>query len=158
MDEWLPFISDKLKRYIVLVLSALGLLISIFIRLYIEDQNSSVLACKVTGLPFLNCESVINSAYGKVFGIHLSLIGAFYFICLLAVYGVDYRNDFVTAALALAGILSVFDFLFIEFFLVNHFCLYCTSIHIIVVIIFILIGPPAIVHSYQDLREKYLTK
>ncbi len=156
MDSWIPQISDNIKRYIVLVLSALGLLISIIIRLFIENQNSSLPGCRPTAFSGLfNCDFVINSVYGQIWGIPLSLLGAFYFICILAIYGVNYKNDYVIAIISLVGILSILDFVYIEFFLVDHFCLYCTSIHIIVILIFILIGPPAIVNSYQNIKQRY---
>lgn len=156
MDSWIPQISDNIKRYIVLVLSAIGLVISIIIRLFIENTTSNLPGCKPTAFSGLfNCDSVINSVYGNIWGIPLSFLGAFYFICLLAIYGVRYENEYVIAIVSIVGILSVADFLYIEVVLVNHFCLYCTSIHIIVILIFILIGPPAIVNSYQDLKLKY---
>ena len=152
MSFKIPQISDVLKRYIVLVLSALGLLISLIIHFFIENGDN-LAGCKVGS--YFNCDFVINSAYGKIFGIPLSLLGAFYFLCLLAIYAVDFYDDYVIAGVAIVGILSIVDFLYIEFFLVNHFCLYCTSIHIIVIIIFILIGPSAIKNSYEKLKLKY---
>ena len=105
---------------------------------------------------FFNCDLVINSAYGKVFGIPLSLLGAFYFIWLLAFYIVDYRNDFIIAGTNIIGILSVVNFVYLEFFVLDHFCLYCTSVHIIVILIFLLVGVSATKNSYIELRARYL--
>ena len=153
MSLKLPQINHTLIRYAVIVLSALGLLISIIIRLYIESGDE-LAGCKVGS--FFNCDLVINSVYGKVFGIPLSLLGAFYFICLLAFYIVDYRNDFIIAGWNIIGLLSVIDFVYLEIFVLDHFCLYCTSVHVIVILIFLLVGISAIKNSYIELRARYL--
>ena len=148
-------LSDSIIRYAVIILSVLGLLVSLIIRLYIESGDQ-LAGCKVGS--FFNCDLVINSAYGKVFGIPLSLLGAFYFICLLAFYIVDYRNDLIIAGTNIIGMLSVVNFVYLEIFVLDHFCLYCTSVHIIVILIFLLVGVSAIKNSYIELRARYLVE
>ncbi len=148
--------GETFRRYAVIVLSVIGLLISLYIKLYIETGDNNVLGCKINS--YVNCTNVINGPYGKVFGIPLSLFGAFYFLVLIALYAVDYYNDYLIAVISLAGIVSVINFVFLELFVINHICLYCTSVHVVVVLIFILIGPVSIRNSYILLKKSYFNK
>ena len=145
-------ITENKKHLAVLVLSVIGLLISMFIALFIE-KGVQAPACNINGTPF-SCESVINSSYGNVFGIPVSDIGAFYFLILIALFLVGIKDDLILAIVTLVGLVSIAYFIFVELFILQEICLYCTSVHIVVIIIFLLIGPESIKNSYKMYQKK----
>ena len=153
MSSKIPTISDKTKNISVMLLSSLGLVVSVIIYLFIENEpTNNIPACTVGTL--FNCGDVVNSEFGKVFGIHLSIIGAFYFLVILALYLVDYYDDYLMAGISVVGVLSVVYFVVLELFILQKFCLYCTVVHVSVILIFLLIGPSSIRNSVEKLKKR----
>ena len=150
MSQKILTVIEEQKKLLVMVLSALGLLVSLYIHFVIETGNNAP-ACTITGT-IVNCGDVVNSVYGNIFGISWAYLGAFYFIAILALYFVDYYDDYVMAGIVIVGLLSVVNFLYIEYIL-GAICLYCTTVHIIVILLSLLIGPQAIKNSYQKLKK-----
>jgi uncharacterized membrane protein len=144
--------SSQSRRIYVIILSLLGLFVSLFIALVIEKEENFP-GCTITGTVF-NCADVVTSQYGYFFNIPVSIIGAFWFITMAALYFVEYYDDYVMAVLSLTGISSIVYFIYIELIVLETFCLYCTIVHIIVIIMFLLIGPESIKNSYEKLKEK----
>lgn len=153
MDLKALYTDDKLIRYAVIVLSVLGIIVSIIIKVYLETDQT-LPGCKIGSV--VNCTDVINGPYGKVFGIPLSYFGAFYFLVFLALYAVDFNDDYIVAIWSTIGLLAVINFVALELFVINHICLYCTSVHVLVVLVFLLVGPRSIWHSYLKLKERFL--
>ena len=149
MSQKILTVIEEQKKILVMVLSALGLLVSLYIHFVIETGNIAH-ACKIG--QHIDCTDVVNSVYGHFLGIPWSLYGAFYFVVFLALYFVDYYDDYVMAGLVFLGLISVANFLYIEYIL-GAICLYCTTVHIIVILLSLLIGPKAIKNSYQKLKK-----
>ena len=151
MSSFLDQMVENKKKWSIIGLSTLGLLISLYISLFIE-QGGSAAFCTI-GETF-DCTSVINSAYGHVFGISVSELGAFYFLVVIALYAVDFYDDYVMAGVSIIGLLSIMYFIFVELIILDKFCLYCTSVHIVVIILFVIIAPESIKNSYNKLVNK----
>lgn len=151
MSSWFSEITESKRNVAVIVLSFLGLLVSLYISLFIENGTQAP-GCSIRGTPF-DCESVINSSFGSVFGIPVADLGVFYFLVVLALFLVGLNDDVTVSIVSLVGLGSILYFIAVEFYL-GKFCLYCTTVHIIVVIIFILVGPQSIKNTYLKYKEK----
>jgi len=92
----------------------------------------------------INCAKVTTSSYSSIAGIPLAVMGLAYFIALIPLYLPkmwDPANIWakrLRLAAVISGMLFVFWLLYVELFLVNAICLYCTAIHIITFILFVL--------------------
>lgn len=145
---------EQQKRLLVMILSILGFLVSSYIYIVIEKENGTPAGCQIGSTGIINCHAVVGSQYGNVFGVPWSVIGAFYFLILFAIYFVDYYDDYLIALLVLAGLVSIVYFVFLELVVLDTICLYCTTVHIIEILIALLIGPQAIKNSYLKLNQE----
>ena len=139
-----------------LVLSLAGLAISAYLT--IEHFTSpTVLACPNTGI--VSCERVTSSAQSSVLGIPVAVLGLLFFVMMTALTvpraWADRRPEIqrVRVAGALIGALFVIYLIWVELFIVDAICLWCTAVHALAVALFavILLGitapPPARVTS-----------
>jgi uncharacterized membrane protein len=124
------------------VLSLGGLAASIYLT--IAHYNTAVtLACPATST--INCEKVTTSPESMVFGIPVAVLGlAFY--AFLAVVNSPWAWRITWPPLRWArvgsmvvGILFVLYLIYAELFSIGAICLWCTSVHVITFILFVLI-------------------
>jgi uncharacterized membrane protein len=115
----------------IIVLSIIGALISAYLT-WIE-LITVVGTCPLSG--FLSCSKVLFGPYSKFFGIPVAFGGLVWFLVAMALAsGIKKRGNWMLALLVvwsgigLAGVLVLF---FVEAFLVDEICLYCTSAHAI---------------------------
>jgi len=110
-----------------IVLGIIGLSIALYLY-----EAASLLYCS----PFYpgGCDRVIVSRYSEVHGIHLSLLGAIWFlgIILFSVISI-FRKRFtiILYGWSLISIPSVIVLVWIEIFLLNAICVYCTVDHVL---------------------------
>ena len=134
--------SDRLIRLLAwlglaLTVAALGVSIYLTINHY---TTPTTLACPESA--HINCVKVTTSPYASILGVPLALLGLLYFIAMIPLQlpaAWRSRNQLLRRArLAFAGlgIVMVFWLLYVELFLLNAICLYCTAIHILSVILF----------------------
>ncbi len=116
------------RKYSLLILSILGIVISIY--LLIVHYSNIPIACPKTN--FVNCDLVLKSSYAVLFGIPMPFYGIFFF--LVALFFLN-RIKILIWWLSI-GILFVFYLLYTELFRLHVICLWCTSVHIIVFIMF----------------------
>lgn len=126
-----------------LALTAGGLVVSVY--LLVEHLTAgSTLACPETTA--VNCARVTTSEQATVIGVPWAALGVLYFAVLLALVtpaawgttaSVVHR---ARLALATVGALSVLYLIFVELFIVNAICLWCTFVHIITLGLFGLIA------------------
>jgi uncharacterized membrane protein len=124
---------------LVLCLAGLG----VATYLTIEHFNSSLqLACPDTGR--INCQRVTTSQYSRVAGIPVAVLGVVYFVLALALFLPQAwrspRRILRWARLGWTGIglAMVLYLVWAEFFGVSAICLWCTSVHVIAFLLFVL--------------------
>ena len=124
---------------LVLCLAGLG----VATYLTIEHFNTSLqLACPDTGR--INCQKVTTSQYSRVAGIPVAVLGVVYFVVALALFlPRAWRSPSPTLRLARLGwlgigLVTVLYLVWAEFFGVSAICLWCTSVHVITFLLFVL--------------------
>src|SRR5215813_10429533 len=124
------------------VLSLAGLGVSIYLTL--AHYNTAVaLACPASST--INCEKVTSSPESMVFGIPVAVLGLAFFV-FLAVVNSPWAWRITWPPLRWArvgsmvvGIVFVLYLLYAELFSIRAICLWCTSVHVITFILFVLI-------------------
>jgi len=124
------------------ILSLAGLGVSVYLT--IAHYNTSVtLACPASST--INCEKVTTSPESMVFGIPVAVLGlAFYLFLAVANSPWAWRITWpplrwARVASMVAGILFVLYLIYAELFSIRAICLWCTSVHVITFILFVLI-------------------
>jgi uncharacterized membrane protein len=122
------------------LLALAGLLISGYLVAthYFADQVP--LACATGGI--VDCEQVTTSAQSMVGPVPVAVLGLVWFGVFVALSLVRHSrasSPLTTLELvwAIAGLLSVFYFVYAELFLIGAICVWCTAIHAIVVVLFL---------------------
>ncbi len=105
---------------------------------------STTLACPDTGT--VNCAKVTTSAQSTVLGVPVALLGLLYFVaiapcCLPAAWrsgntALRWGRVLLTAA----GALFVCYLVYVELFVVDAICLWCTAVHVIAIALFALVA------------------
>jgi uncharacterized membrane protein len=120
----------------------LGGLVAAGYLTYEHFTGSTTLACSDTGA--VNCLKVTTSAYSKVLGVPVALLGLIFFVVMTAlcspqgwvlsqVRPVVGRLRIVAAGV---GVVSVFYLVWAELFRIDAICLWCTGVHVITVVLF----------------------
>lgn len=107
----------------------LGLAISIYLTLY--HYSGVPLVCSESGL--IDCASVLNSQYAYILGLPIAVYGIIFFA--VAIFLLYFRNIDTILIWDIVGIGSVAYFVDIER-IVGHICIWCTSVHVLVVLLF----------------------
>jgi uncharacterized membrane protein len=123
------------------VLALAGLGVSIYLT--IAHFTESVLAgCSESGL--VNCTKVTTSPQSYVFGIPVAVLGlAFYVFAAAAMSPWAWRAarreiHLLRIASLVVGIGFVLYLVYAELFIIGSICLYCTSVHVITFVLFVL--------------------
>jgi uncharacterized membrane protein len=124
-------------------LAIAGLGVSIYLTIA-HYTSSSILACSDKGL--VNCGLVTTSPESMVFGVFpVAVLGlAFYVFMVAAVSPWAWRLRYpqvarVRLASVIVGIGFVLYLVYTELFTLNAICLWCTSVHVLTFLLFILI-------------------
>jgi uncharacterized membrane protein len=133
--RWQPITS--------LVLSIAGLAVSIYLTLT-HFSSAVTLSCPAGG-GAINCEKVTTSPQSYVFGIPVAVLGLAYFVPMLVLcLPVAWRslNRWIHLArllLSVAGVGMIIYLISAELFTIKAICLWCTSVHVITFLLFVLI-------------------
>ena len=119
-------------RQIALAIAAIGLAVSIY--LISVQYAGTTLACPTVGI--INCETVLTSQYSKIFGIENSVLGAVFFLVDIAII-LKYFGKDVMMLYNTLGLAFVIYYIFTEY-LLRSICIYCTIVHICVILLFII--------------------
>jgi uncharacterized membrane protein len=110
------------------------------------------------GLPFcplqrgpgiaIDCYAVLSSAYSQFFGMPLEMLAVGYFIVnLLLIYLIAFGNDRLSTlslktlfGWRFIGLAIVPYLVFVELFLVRAICVYCTMMHVAIIVDFTIIS------------------
>ena len=124
-------------------LAIAGLGVSIYLTIA-HYTSSSILACSDKGL--VNCGLVTTSPESMVFGVFpVAVLGlAFYVFMVAAVSPWAWRLKYpqlawVRLASVIVGIGFVLYLVYTELFTLNAICLWCTSVHVLTFLLFVLI-------------------
>lgn len=123
----------------VLALGGLGVSIYLTIAHFTE---SSLAGCSESGL--VNCTKVTTSPQSYVFGIPVAVLGLAFFVFVAAImspWAWQARRreiHLLRVASMVAGIGMVIYLVYAEFIIIGSICLYCTSVHIITFLLFVL--------------------
>jgi uncharacterized membrane protein len=123
----------------LLALAGLGVSIYLTIAHFTE---SALLGCSESGL--VNCTKVTTSPQSYVFGIPVAVLGlAFYLfaVAIMSPWAWQARRreiHLLRIASVVVGIGFVLYLIYAELFIIGSICLYCTSIHAITFVLFVL--------------------
>lgn len=112
-----------------LVLAVLGLAVSVYLT--IEHYSASTtLACPATAT--FDCVKVTTSQWSSIAGVPVAVLGLAFFVVMTGLSLVNGRRagDLRVAA-AVVGALMVLWLVYVELFLVDSLCLWCTGVHIV---------------------------
>jgi uncharacterized membrane protein len=124
-----------------LLLSLFGLGVSIYLT--ITHFSPHALVCVSNGT--FNCEKVTTSAQSEIFGIPVAMLGLFYFVpmivlCLpVAWRSTDRRVHLARLILSIVGVGTILYLLIAELFIIKAICLWCSSVHLVTFILFVII-------------------
>jgi uncharacterized membrane protein len=123
----------------VLALAGLGVSVYLTIAHFTE---SALAGCSEKGL--INCTKVTTSPQSWVFGIPVAVLGLAFFVFLVAImspWAWQARRrevHLLRVASLVVGIGMVIYLIYAEFIIIGSICLYCTSVHIITFLLFVL--------------------
>jgi uncharacterized membrane protein len=131
-------------RWATLVLALAGLGVSIYLT-YAHYTESALAGCtETTGV--VNCGKVTTSAQSVVFGIPVAVLGLAFYVFAVGIFSPwawkARRREVGMLRLAslVVGIGFVLYLLYAELFQIGSICLYCTSVHVITFVLFVLTG------------------
>ena len=125
------------------LLCLIGLGVATYLTIVHYDTHVS-LACPKTQT--FNCETVTTSAQSHIFGIPVAVLGLLFFVPMLllclpaAWHSADRRIHIARLVLASAGVAMIIYLIIAELFLIHAICLWCTSVHLITFIIFVIVA------------------
>jgi uncharacterized membrane protein len=102
------------------------------------------LSCPAGG-GIINCEKVTTSPQSYVFGIPLAVLGLAYFVPMLGLSlpwawrAADRRLHLARLALAAVGVGMIIYLVIAELFIIKNICLWCTSVHVLTFILFVIV-------------------
>ena len=141
---------SKLKLLILMAMSAVGIWASGTVLVIYYTLNQQLPLCP-TGTYWgirLDCGFVLSSSYSRVFGVPLELLALAYFLVNVGlVYVIAFGSE--RAARTTSNVLFAWRFLgvamvpylvFVEVFLLNAICVYCTIMHAAILIDFVVIS------------------
>ena len=131
-------------RWTTFALAIVGLGVSAYLT-YTHYTDSALAGCTETS-GAINCGKVTTSPQSIVFGIPVAVLGLAFYVFLVAIMSpYAWRSGRREIALIrllslVVGIGFVLYLLYAELFQIGSICLYCTSVHVITFVLFVLTG------------------
>jgi len=134
-------------QWTAFVLALIALVAASYLTYQHYSQGKSFLGC--AGKGFINCEEVTTSAESHFLGIPVALLGLLFYIFLVPVMSpwawrltgeslVARWLPKVRLAAICVGMCMVLYLLYAELFMIRSICLYCTTVHIMTFLLFVL--------------------
>jgi uncharacterized membrane protein len=133
-----------------LVLSLGGLGVSLYLTIA-HYATATTLACPDTGV--INCEKVTTSPQSVIFGIPVALLGLIFYLFMTGVnspwaWQANWPAvRWIRLGSLIAGVVFVLYLIYTELLTLDAICLWCTSVHVITVLLFALVVSTAAVRS-----------
>ena len=124
------------------VLSLLGVGLSTYLTVLHYNTHLQPF-CPNTGV--INCGDVITGAYSSAFSIPFAVLGLGYWIAMVVLnspplWASDLRWVHQLRLVSIVGGMGFCCYLiYIELFIKNHICLWCTSVHLTTFVVFVLV-------------------
>jgi uncharacterized membrane protein len=124
-----------------MLLSVAGIGVSTYLTIS-HYVTKVVLACPDKGV--INCAKVTSSSYSEIAGVPLVILGLIFFIGMLILQTPWFWRSASKIIrrgrllFSLSGIGFVLWLVYVELFKLNAICLYCTAVHILTILVFIL--------------------
>jgi uncharacterized membrane protein len=130
----------------VLALGGLGVSIYLTIAHFTE---SALLGCSESGI--VNCTKVTTSPQSYVFGIPVAVLGLAFYLAAVGLMSpwawraARYRREIYLIRIAslVVGMGFVLYLVYAELFIIGSICLYCTSVHALTFLLFVLVAVAA---------------
>jgi uncharacterized membrane protein len=126
-----------------LVLSLAGLGVSIYLTI-VHFVSKNLLICSANGT--IDCEKVLTSSQAMVFGIFpVAVLGLAFYVFMVAINSPwAWRSQlpviwWARLAAAISGMGFVLYLLYAELIQIGNICLWCTSVHVITFLLFVLL-------------------
>ena len=124
-----------------LLLSIAGLGIATYLTVTHFDKVA--LVCSDSGT--VNCAKVTTSPQSVIFGIPVAMLGLAFFVPMIALClpvawrSADRRIHLARLALSVTGVGMIIYLIIAELFLIKAICLWCSGVHLITFILFVII-------------------
>jgi uncharacterized membrane protein len=124
-----------------LVLSIAGLGIATYLTITHFDKVA--LVCSDNGA--INCAKVTSSPQSVIFGIPVAMLGLAFFVPMIALClpvawrTADRRVHLARLILSITGVGMIIYLISAEFFVIKAICLWCSGVHVITFILFVII-------------------
>jgi uncharacterized membrane protein len=145
-------------------MSGFGLWASSMVLVIYQELHKQLPGCSTNSNIFrIDCNAVLSSPYSQVFGIPLEVFAIAYFIANLAlILLVSFGNDWIyPKALKILfgwrflGLIIVPYLLTVELLFIKAICLYCTVMHVSIIVDFVIISYLLFYkHSLSPIQEK----
>ena len=130
---------DKRLKQVIVAISVIGLLVSIYMTIYKVTNNDSM--CLGLG----GCSIVNASGYSEVYGFPVAAVGVLGYLSILAAFYLEGRPGFfqtnggmIQFGLTLTGFLFTAWLIFVEVALLKAYCPFCITSQVAMTLIFIL--------------------
>lgn len=139
-----------------LVLSAAGLAVATYLTIE-HYTTGATLACPETGV--MNCLAVTTSPQSMVLGIPVAVLGLVFFAAMLALTlppawrSTNAALRVTRLAVAVTGVAWVIYLVYVELYIVDKICLWCTAVHALTVALFALLAYGAATDTPPDVRS-----
>ena len=138
IDKRVELIRPLWLRASSLFLSLFGLGVSIYLTIA-HYSASVVLACPENAT--INCQKVTTSAESLISGVPVALLGLIFYlamvaICLPQAWRIA-KLEPIRLAMSGLGVLFVLWLVYSELVLIKAICLWCTSVHVVTVGVFL---------------------
>jgi uncharacterized membrane protein len=142
--------ASLLKLLILVVMSIVGLTASSIVLYLYYLLHHALPACTLPqtflGETF-NCNAVLGSSYNSIYGLNLDVLAVTYFIVnLVLIFLVAFGSDWlygkafkVLFAWRFVGLAIVPYLMTVEFIILKTICIYCTIMHLSILIDFVII-------------------
>ncbi len=144
-----------------LTLSIAGLGIATYLTITHFDKVA--LVCSDTGS--INCAKVTTSPQSEIVGIPVAMLGLAFFIpmialCLPAAWrSADRRIHLARLLLAVTGVGMIIYLIIAELFIIKAICLWCSGVHLVTFILFVIIvtaSPVVLAPDYgSDVGDRF---
>jgi uncharacterized membrane protein len=138
------------KKFALLsVMSSFGLWASSMVLVIYQELHQQLPACSASSSIFrIDCNAVLSSPYSQIFGIPLEVFAIVYFILnLMLILMVSFGNDWIyPKAMKILfgwrflGLIIVPYLLTVELLIIKAICLYCTVMHVSIIVDFVIIS------------------
>ena len=137
------FSAPRWLQLTTLGLSLAGLAVSIYLTI-VHFTSPKILVCSANGT--INCEKVLSSSQAMVFGVFpVAVLGLAFFVFMVAINSPRaWRSQlpviwWTRLAAAITGMGFVLYLIYAELIQIGNICLWCTSVHVITFLLFVLL-------------------